>query len=383
MSLLEPAEPGRGWAVVRRRRARDRGAGGRRPARGPKADARRRGRDPAAGGADAAGRARPRRARPARRLERAGRRHLARHRGPRRRARALPRARRLGADRAAAGRPRRSSCWPRCWRSGRAARSSASRPRAAAADRALRGARGRDRLRRRVPQRRRSSRCWWSPSCGSRSCAARTSWAPPRWRSSPRCVALIAAPRAQPRHAVVRLRDVGARDLVLEGDLVHVGPQLRRAHLAARRPRAAARARASAGLLEGREPRRLRRPGVAPLAGPLRGRRIPARQPAAAGALDPADQGLDPQPAHGPVHHRGLRARARHPAAGHRPDARRPLRPAAHAAPWRCLHGERLHAAARRRASAAARASTTGPTWPSTRRSTPRSPACRAPTTCA
>ena len=61
--------------------------------------------------------------------------------------------------------------------------------------------------------------------------------------------------------------------------------------------------------------------------------------------LDAAHQGLDPQPAHGPVHHRGLRVRARDPAAADHPDARRPVRPAAHAAPRRRLHRARLHAA--------------------------------------
>ena len=64
----------------------------------------------------------------------------------------------------------------------------------------------------------------------------------------------------QPRHAVVRLRDVGGRDLDVEvddsftWDHTYDGPEL-----AARRPRTAARARPPARVLEGREPRHLRR----------------------------------------------------------------------------------------------------------------------------
>ena len=54
---------------------------------------------------------------------------------------------------------------------------------------------------------------------------------------------------------------------------------------------------------------------------------------------------LDPQPAHRPVHHRGLRDRRQHPAPGDDPDARRPRAPAAHAAPRRRLHRRGLHAA--------------------------------------
>ena len=81
-----------------------------------------------------------------------------------------------------------------------------------------------------------------------------------------------------------------------------------------------------ARVLEGREPRRSstarcwRRSDRSATRSPSTRRRTGARQ-----ALDAEDQGLDPQPAHGPVHHRGLRARRRHPAAGRRPDARRAL----------------------------------------------------------
>ena len=124
----------------------------------------------------------------------------------------------------------------------------------------------RARLRARVPARRAARRCSCSRSCGSRSCAGR------RCRRPPRCVArrrvarsaLIVAPALDARRAVVRLRDVGARDGRLEVDDVHVEPRLRPARLAARRPRAAARARRKQpGLLEGREPRRLRRRALA------------------------------------------------------------------------------------------------------------------------
>ncbi len=190
--------------------------------------------------------------------------------------------------------------------------------------------------------------------------------------------------RAQPRHAVVRLRDVGARDVVLEVDDVHLGPQLRRAQLAARRPRAAARARAPARVLEGREPRRssTARRGVRSRVR-YRGARVPDDNPRLVGALDAADPRLDPQPAHGPVHHRGLRARRRHPAAERRPDARRPLRRrrarCAAATPTPRASTRR----ARRRTSAAARASTIGPNAGRayTTIHADDQPACRAPTT--
>ena len=69
------------------------------------------------------------------------------------------------------------------------------------------------------------------------------------------------------------------------------------------------------------------------------------RTTAARRPLDADDPGIDPQPAHGPVHHGRRGARRRHPAAGHDPDARRARGPAAHAAPRRHLHGRRLHAA--------------------------------------
>ena len=110
---------------------------------------------------------------------------------------------------------------------------------------------------------------------------------------------------------------------------------------------------------------------------------VPVRRPRAAGrqrsrdqALDAADQGLDPQPALGPVHHRGLRIEGRHPPRADDPDVGRAVR----ARRARCAAATRTRPRStrpsRRRPSAGARASTTRPAWRSTRRSTPT---CRAP----
>ena len=65
--------------------------------------------------------------------------------------------------------------------------------------------------------------------------------------------------RARRRRAVVGLRDVGAVDRLLALDDVLLGPRLRPARLAARRPRDAAREGEAGRLLEGPEPRHLRR----------------------------------------------------------------------------------------------------------------------------
>ena len=219
--------------------------------------------------------------------------------------------------------------------------------RAARADRALRRAGRRAGLRRRVPARRDLHAADGRvPAPGEAAPAGLAGGGRARRRRDARGAGRRA--RAQPRHALVRLRDVGAGDVVLEVDLVHLEPQLRRAQLAARRPRAAAREGQAAGLLEGREPRRVRRPGLAALGRAGRRRRAPGRRAGDRQALDAADQGLDPQPAHGPVHHRGLRDRARDPEADRHPDARRALRRAAHAAPRRRVHGDGLHAEADR-----------------------------------
>ena len=72
--------------------------------------------------------------------------------------------------------------------------------------------------------------------------------------------------------------------------------------------------RPTSRVLEGREPRHLRRRELGALAGRLDHRRTAGGRPAARAPQDAGDQGLDPQPAHRPVHHRRLRARRRHPA---------------------------------------------------------------------
>ncbi len=138
---------------------------------------------------------------------------------------------------------------------------------------------------------------------------------------------------AQPRPALVRLRDLGRRDLDLQVDDLHLEPQLRRAELAARRPRAAARDRPTSRVLEGREPGHLRRREVGAQPAGLDHAGHPRRRPAVPAPQHAGDQGLDPQPAHRPVHHRRLRDQCRHPAPERPPDARRPVRRAPHAAP--------------------------------------------------
>ena len=258
-----------------------------------------------------------RRARPARRLERAGRRHLARDLRPARRARALPRPRRLGADRDPA---RRLGARPARRAAGVLAaprRSSASRARRCSSlvvlyvvpvvaigfgVEFLSGAvftllmvafLRLEKLRR-------------PDALGAAALAAGRDARRARRRA-----------RAQPRHAVVRLRDVGARDVVVEVDVVHAGttaygglnwPRDGRELLRVRARQPAYWKAENLDEFDGR--------GVAPLAGPLRGRGAARRRPARrCERWTQRDQGLDPQPAHGPVHHRGLRVRARDPAA--------------------------------------------------------------------
>ena len=70
--------------------------------------------------------------------------------------------------------------------------------------------------------------------------------------------------RARRRHAVVGLRDVGAVDGRVEVDDVLVGSRLRPARLAPRRPRDAAREGQAGRVLEGGEPRHLRRQALGP-----------------------------------------------------------------------------------------------------------------------
>ena len=178
-----------------------------------------------------------------------------RHRRAAGRARALPRRRRLDApgDRPGRDRARRA----------RGARGLlAARPRAARVPRrrarpardALRGPRRGARLQRRVPPRRAAD------AARHRLPAARAAASPRgagRGRAGARRRRRRAHPRARARRrrAVVGLRDVGALDRRLEVHRVLVGPRLRAARLAPRRPRDDPRQGAPAGVLEGREPR--------------------------------------------------------------------------------------------------------------------------------
>ena len=215
-----------------------------------------------------------------------------------------------------------------------------------AADRALRRPGRRARLHRRVPPRRRLHAADGRlPAAREAAPARQPGGGGARGRRHARRARRRARP--QPRPAVVRLRDVGAPDVVLEVDDVHLEPQLRRTQLAARRPRAAARARAPGRVLEGREPRHLRRRAVGALAARLRGARA-ARGSGSRRHLDADDPGLDPQPAHGSVHHRGLRERRRHPQTQRHADARRAVRRPAHAPARRHVHGACVHAEAAR-----------------------------------
>ena len=85
--------------------------------------------------------------------------------------------------------------------------------------------------------------------------------------------ALIAAPALNRDAPWCDYETWALDDRLVEVDHVHLGPQLRPAELAARRPRAAARQGQAARLLEGREPRRLRRRALAAVASPARARR--------------------------------------------------------------------------------------------------------------
>ena len=78
--------------------------------------------------------------------------------------------------------------------------------------------------------------------------------------------------RDRRRLAVVGLRVMGARHRLLALDLVLLEPRLRPARLAARRPRDAAREGQAARLLEGREPRRVRRRALEASRSPARAR---------------------------------------------------------------------------------------------------------------
>ena len=224
MQMLEPVARGRAGYAVPRRGVRDHRAARRRAA----ARARLRTAAAVAGlrrrvRARAARRRRRRRAPAPGPLGRAGRRDRARHLGAARRPRPVPRARRVDADRDHARRHGARHARRR-------RRVLAARPRARRAQRLAGPARGAVRRpgrgarpRRGVPLRRAARRCSSSPTCGWSACASAT---PARRRmlavggGDPR-----PGRRARPRHrrAVVRLRDVGALQRVLEVDVVHAG----------------------------------------------------------------------------------------------------------------------------------------------------------------
>ena len=320
----------------------------RRAPRGPPAHDRRGRRDRPPDRADADGRPGPRRAGAAGRLERARRRHLARHLRPARRARPVPGPRRLGAHGDPARRLRARAARRAAGVLAAPLQARVPRRRAAGADRALRRAGRRAGLHGRVPARRGvHAPDGRVPAPGEAAPAGFDRGDRTRRRRDAGRARRGAA--AQPRHALVRLRDVGGRDLVEQVDLVHVGrPELRRAQLAARRPRADPRQGQDARLLEDPEPRRLRRPRLEAHAGALRGQRTAARQRAGDQALDAADQGLGPQPAQRPVRHGRLRDGHRDPATVDGPDLGRAVCAVAHAAPRRRVHRDGLYAQADR-----------------------------------
>ena len=199
-----------------------------------------------------------RRAAAPRQLGRAGHRHPARHRRPARRARALPRHRpvdpaRDPARRHDAGRARGADRVLAA-----AQRHRLPDRRARDAGDALRRAGRRARLRGRVPARRAAGDARAGlPAAGAaaaqRGRRGRAARARRRGRRADRRA------RDRRRLAVVGLRVMGARHGLLALDLVLLEPRLRPARLAARRPRDAAREGQAARLLEGREPRRVRR----------------------------------------------------------------------------------------------------------------------------
>ena len=330
--------------------------------------------------ADAAGRPRRRRAAAARRLERAGRRHLARHLRPARRARALPRPRRLGAHRDPARRLARSCCSPRCSRSGRgAAKLGFPVAGAAGADRALRRAGRRARLHARVPARRDVHAADGRVPAPGEAAPAGLGRRPARWPSSRRWS------RSSPRRSSTATRR---------------GSTTRRGR---RRPRRRSRPRSrwnhSYGALnwprDGRELLRVRASTPAywkaenldDFDGTAWRRSARAvRRSTSCRADDPARVKRWTQTIK--VSIRNLRT-DQFITAGYASDIDIPrlttiptldglLPPAAHAAPRRRVHGDGLHAAARPRPSAGARASTTTPAWPTyTTIDTPTPPGAR------
>ena len=238
---------------------------------------------------------------------------------------------------------------PRCSRSGRgAARASASRPpRCRARRRSTRSRSSRSTSTRAFLRGARLRAAAASPSCGSSGCArADAGAAAGAACSRAASPALIVAPRARRRRAVVRLRDGSPRRCSRARPTTFtLEPHLRPAELAARRPRAAARQGARAGLLEGREPRRLRR-RCAGAAAPARGRasspttgaaahRALARRRSSVDDPRPAQPRSSSPPATTPTSSRAAPARPRVDAAAPFATAARPLR-----------RGDSLHARA-------------------------------------
>ena len=96
---------------------------------------------------------------------------------------------------------------------------------------------------------------------------------------------------------MVGLRELGARRRLRAHDVVQLGPRLRPARLAARRPRAAARPRAeAAGVLEGRQPRPPSTAAAGSQDDDARRRPRRARERRGDHGGHAGDQGHDPQP---------------------------------------------------------------------------------------
>ena len=195
--------------------------------------------------------------------------------------------------------------------------------RAAGADRALRRAGRRAQLHRRVRPRRGLHAADGRVPAAGEAAPRPTRSRPPRWRSSPR------SSRSPPRRSSTATRP---------------GSTTRRGR--PRRPRRARRRSPGSTTTTGSTGRATAAsccasaPASPPTGRPrtstsstahwLRSRRSTTPCPSAprttrgsSSAGRSRSAGLDPQPAHRPVHHRRLRARPRHPAADHRPDARR------------------------------------------------------------
>ena len=220
---------------------------------------------------------------------------------------------------------------------------------------------------------------WSSASCGWSGCAAARPAPPPALALAAAVCALALAPALDGGEPWLDYETWALEHRRLEVDGVLLGPPLRPAGLAARRARDAARPRTPAGLLEGAEPRRVRRhPWEVDRFGAASRQRPTAQIPDVAQrpALEPAHPRERAQPAHPHVHRRGRRLRHRSTRAAR---ASRPAGSASSAArtlqPRRRLLGAGLHPepdrapAARGRAvaTASSSASTASSSCPTTR----------------